>query len=109
MFISFYRKQEVERVVISLLSLTVVVMINKAVIIIILVVVVAHCYSNGSLIYLFIYESQGCPGERFFHHFDQSVVKRADQIGLPLAALVIYWSQQLSLTFATERDPDDQL
>ena len=43
------------------------------------------------------FEPQGCAGYRFFHHFDQLVIKRADQTGAPVAALAIYWSRRFSL------------
>ena len=44
------------------------------------------------------FESQGCIGEWSLHHFDMLVMKRADQIGAPIAAIEIYWSRLLSLT-----------
>jgi len=37
-----------------------------------------------------VFESRGCIGERFFHFFDRSFMKRADQIGAPVAAFAIY-------------------
>ena len=44
------------------------------------------------------FKSKSCAGERFLHHFDQSVMKKADQIGAPVAALAIYSSRRLSST-----------
>ena len=40
---------------------------------------------------------QGYAGKGFLHHFDQLVIKGADQIGEPVTALAIY-CRQLSLT-----------
>ena len=56
------------------------------------------CVAIGQSFMPAVFESQGCAGDRFLRHFDQLVMKKADQIGAPVAALVIYWSRRLSLT-----------
>ena len=47
------------------------------------------CEAIGQLFMPAAYKSQGCAGDRFLYHFDQLVVKRADQIGAPVTALAI--------------------
>ena len=56
------------------------------------------CVAIGQSFMPAAFESQGCAEERFLHHFDQLVMKRADRIGAHIAALAIYWSRSLSLT-----------
>ena len=56
------------------------------------------CAAIGQSFMPAAFESQGCAGERLIHHFDQLVMKWADQIGAPVAALAIYWSRRLFST-----------
>jgi len=44
------------------------------------------------------FESQGSVGLQLLEHFDKVIVWRADELGAPVAPLMIYWSRRLSVT-----------
>jgi len=55
------------------------------------------CRTVGMSFLPVVFEFQDLARQRFLEHFDKLIVRRADEIGAPVAPLKIYWSRRLSV------------